>query len=55
MLKKKLKNFAATIARKLGGSGYIRYPDLNLLCTSLSSEDGKHLSPIANDIFLNTV
>jgi hypothetical protein len=45
---------AATEAVRLGG-GYAKYSELKLSCSQLWAKDGTHLSPLAKEVFLNTI
>ena len=50
----RLNNAAATEAVRLGG-GYAKYSELKLSCSQLWAKDGTHLSPLAKEVFLNTI
>lgn len=52
--RKRLNNFVATLVINMGGS-YIRYPDIYPNVTFISETDGVHLTPLGNDLFLNTL
>lgn len=37
------------------GGAYIKYPDLAVVTPELYKDDGVHLTPLGNDLFLNTL